>query len=163
MGRGLRLFDELFRLRRRQHECTTYWPGGWPRSSGGWWLTTPRLRSCWTACAAAGTPGFTRFWGSITLGLPNGITPTPPPTPGCAPKQFLAAIFISLPFPTLLTCAAGSFILEGNWILTVLGGGAAVQFCGHSVLQPHPAHRPGAPTQRYPQENSRGMKASAFL
>ena len=24
----------------------------------------------------------------------------------------------------------------------------AVQFCGHSVLQPHPAHRPGAPTQR---------------
>lgn len=28
------------------------------------------------------------------------------------------------------------------------GGRGAVQFCGHSVLQPHPAHRPGAPTQR---------------
>ena len=42
----------------------------------------------------------------------------------------LAAIFISLPFPTLLTCAAGSFILEGNWILTVLVGVVLFSFVG---------------------------------
>ena len=49
---------------------------------------------------------------------------------GMRPKQFLAAIFISLPFPTLLTCAAGSFILEGNWMLTVLVGVVLFSFVG---------------------------------
>ena len=46
------------------------------------------------------------------------------------PKQFLAAIFISLPFPTLLTCAAGSFMLEGNWLFTVLTGIVLFSFVG---------------------------------
>ena len=46
------------------------------------------------------------------------------------PKQFAAAIFISLPIPTLLTCAAGSFILEGNWFFTVLTGIVLFSFVG---------------------------------
>lgn len=49
---------------------------------------------------------------------------------GMRPKQFLAAIFISLPFPTLLTCAAGSFMLEGNWLFTVLTGIVLFSFVG---------------------------------
>ena len=39
-------------------------------------------------------------------------------------------IFISLPFPTLLTCAAGSFMLEGNWLFTVLTGIVLFSFVG---------------------------------
>ena len=49
---------------------------------------------------------------------------------GMRPKHFIAAIFISLPFPTLLTCAAGSFILEGNWLFTVLTGIVLFSFVG---------------------------------
>ena len=49
---------------------------------------------------------------------------------GMQPKHFIAAIFISLPFPTLLTCAAGSFILEGNWFFTVLTGIVLFSFVG---------------------------------
>ena len=66
----------------------------------------------------------------ITPGLPNGIIPYAAANAGMRPKQFLAAIFISLPFPTLLTCAAGSFMLEGNWLFTVLTGIVLFSFVG---------------------------------
>ena len=62
--------------------------------------------------------------------LPNGIIPYAAANAGMRPKQFLAAIFISLPFPTLLTCAAGSFMLEGNWLFTVLTGIVLFSFVG---------------------------------
>ena len=67
-------------------------------------------------------PWFYTILAFITPGLPNGIIPYAAANAGMRPKQFLAAIFISLPFPTLLTCAAGSFMLEGNWLFTVLTG-----------------------------------------
>ena len=66
----------------------------------------------------------------LAPGLPNGIIPYAAANAGMRPKQFLAAIFISLPFPTLLTCAAGSFILEGNWFFTVLTGIVLFSFVG---------------------------------
>ena len=75
-------------------------------------------------------PWFYTILAFITPGLPNGIIPYAAANAGMRPKQFLAAIFISLPFPTLLTCAAGSFILEGNWILTVLVGVVLFSFVG---------------------------------
>ena len=44
------------------------------------------------------------------------------------PKQFFAAICISMPIPTLLTCLAGSYLVTGDWLFTVLieGGMFAV-------------------------------------
>ena len=75
-------------------------------------------------------PWFYTILAFITPGLPNGIIPYAAANAGMRPKQFLAAIFISLPFPTLLTCAAGSFILEGNWLLTVLVGVVLFSFVG---------------------------------
>ena len=58
------------------------------------------------------------------------VADTPKAAKLLRPKQFLAAIFISLPFPTLLTCAAGSFMLEGNWLFTVLTGIVLFSFVG---------------------------------
>ena len=75
-------------------------------------------------------PWFYTILAFITPGLPNGIIPYAAANAGMRPKQFLAAIFISLPFPTLLTCAAGSFILEGNWLFTVLVGVVLFSFVG---------------------------------
>ena len=63
----------------------------------------PRLRSCWTACAAARTPGFIRFWRSSRRGCLTASSPTPPPTPGCAPSSFWRPSSSACPFPTLLT------------------------------------------------------------
>ena len=53
-------------------------------------------------------PWFYTILAFITPGLPNGIIPYAAANAGMRPKHFIAAIFISLPFPTLLTCAAGS-------------------------------------------------------
>ena len=75
-------------------------------------------------------PWFYTILAFITPGLPNGIIPYAAANAGMRPKQFLAAIFISLPFPTLLTCAAGSFMLEGNWLFTVLTGIVLFSFVG---------------------------------
>ncbi len=75
-------------------------------------------------------PWFYTILAFITPGLPNGIIPYAAANAGMRPKQFLAAIFISLAFPNLLTCAAGSFILEGNWMLTVLVGVVLFSFVG---------------------------------
>ena len=36
------------------------------------------------------------------------------------PAHFAAAILLALPVPTLLTCLAGSFLLTGDWHITVL-------------------------------------------
>ena len=74
-------------------------------------------------------PWFYTILAFITPGLPNGIIPYAA-NAGMRPKHFIAAIFISLPFPTLLTCAAGSFILEGNWLFTVLVGVVLFSFVG---------------------------------
>lgn len=75
-------------------------------------------------------PWFYMILAFITPGLPNGIIPYAAANAGMRPKHFIAAIFISLPFPTLLTCAAGSFILEGNWLFTVLVGVVLFSFVG---------------------------------
>ena len=75
-------------------------------------------------------PWFYTSLAFITPGLPNGIIPYAAANAGMRPKHFIAAIFISLPFPTLLTCAAGSFILEGNWFFTVLTGIVLFSFVG---------------------------------
>lgn len=75
-------------------------------------------------------PWFYTILAFITPGLPNGIIPYAAANAGMRPKHFIAAIFISLPFPTLLTCAAGSFILEGNWFFTVLTGIVLFSFVG---------------------------------
>lgn len=75
-------------------------------------------------------PWFYTILAFITPGLPNSIIPYAAANAGMRPKHFIAAIFISLPFPTLLTCAAGSFILEGNWFFTVLTGIVLFSFVG---------------------------------
>ena len=91
---------------------------------------TPKAAKLLDSVRSSKDPWFYTILAFITPGLPNGIIPYAAANAGMRPKQFLAAIFISLPFPTLLTCAAGSFILEGNWILTVLVGVVLFSFVG---------------------------------
>ena len=90
----------------------------------------PKLAARLNSIRNSRDPWFYTILAFITPGLPNGLIPYAAANAGMRPKQFLAAIFISLPFPTLLTCAAGSFILEGNWILTVLVGVVLFSFVG---------------------------------
>lgn len=93
------LSDELLGLRRRQHErlphCTAARAGH-----------PPPCRRQPQGCEAAGQraqqqgPLVLHNSAFITPGLPNGIIPYAAANAGMRPKQFLAAIFISLPFPT---------------------------------------------------------------
>ena len=63
-------------------------------------------------------PWFYTILAFITPGLPNGIIPYAAANAGMRPKQFLAAIFISLLFPTLLTLAPPLiFALGSGWAL----------------------------------------------
>ena len=91
---------------------------------------TPKAAKLLDSVRSSKDPWFYTILAFITPGLPNGIIPYAAANAGMRPKQFLAAIFISLPFPTLLTCAAGSFMLEGNWLFTVLTGIVLFSFVG---------------------------------
>lgn len=73
-------------------------------------------------------PWFYTILAFITPGLPNGIIPYAAAHANMKPKQFFAAICISMPIPTLLTCLAGSYLVTGDWLFTVLieGGMFAV-------------------------------------
>ena len=90
----------------------------------------PKLAARLNSIRNSRDPWFYTILAFITPGLPNGIIPYAAANAGMRPKQFLAAIFLSLPFPTLLTCAAGSFMLEGNWLFTVLTGIVLFSFVG---------------------------------
>lgn len=124
-----RLCDELFRLGRCQpHRLSR-------RAAAGTGHPPPDCRQCQGHQAAEQRaqqqrPVVYTILAFITPGLPNGIIPYAAANAGMRPKHFIAAIFISLPFPTLLTCAAGSFILEGNWFFTVLTGIVLFSFVG---------------------------------
>ena len=111
---------------------------------------TPKAAKLLDSVRSSKDPWFYTILAFITPGLPNGIIPYAAANAGMRPKQFLAAIFISLPFPTLLTCAAGSFILEGNWMLTVLVGCPCARLVrpprrGSGVCEPH--HPPRLPVR----------------
>lgn len=73
-------------------------------------------------------PWFYTILAFITPGLPNGIIPYAAAHANMKPKQFFAAVCISMPIPTLLTCLAGSYLVTGDWLFTVLieGGMFAV-------------------------------------
>ena len=91
---------------------------------------SPKANKLLNSVRNSKNPWFYTILAFITPGLPNGIIPYAAANAGMRPKQFLAAIFISLPFPTLLPCAAGSFMLEGNWLFTVLTGIVLFSFVG---------------------------------
>lgn len=91
---------------------------------------SPKANKLLNSVRNSKNPWFYTILAFITPGLPNGIIPYAAANAGMRPKQFLTAIFISLPFPTLLTCAAGSFMLEGNWLFTVLTGIVLFSFVG---------------------------------
>ena len=73
-------------------------------------------------------PWFYTILAFVTPGLPNGIIPYAAAHANMKPKQFFAAVCISMPIPTLLTCLAGSYLVTGDWLFTVLieGGMFAV-------------------------------------
>ena len=65
-------------------------------------------------------PWFYTILAFITPGLPNGLIPYAAANAGMRPAHFAAAILLALPVPTLLTCLAGSFLMTGDWHITVL-------------------------------------------
>lgn len=125
-----RLCDELFRLGRCQpHRLSRRAAAGTGHPAA---LTADNAKATklLNSVRSSKDPWFYTILAFITPGLPNGIIPYAAANAGMRPKHFIAAIFISLPFPTLLTCAAGSFILEGNWFFTVLTGIVLFSFVG---------------------------------
>jgi uncharacterized membrane protein YdjX (TVP38/TMEM64 family) len=80
---------------------------------------SPRARKMLSSVRASRDPWFYTILAFMTPGLPNGIIPYAAASAGMKPRSFLGAIFLALPLPTLLTCAAGSFILSGDWIVSV--------------------------------------------
>ena len=73
---------------------------------------TPKAAKLLDSVRSSKDPWFYTILAFITPGLPNGIIPYAAANAGMRPKQFLAAIFISLPFPTLLTCAVAAVMFE---------------------------------------------------
>ena len=77
-------------------------------------------------------PWFYTILAFITPGLPNGIIPYAAAHANMKPKQFFAAICISMTITTLLTCLAGSYLVTGDWLFTVLIEGG--MFAGVGLL-----------------------------
>ena len=77
---------------------------------------SPKANKLLNSVRNSKNPWFYTILAFITPGLPNGIIP------------YAAAICISMPIPTLLTCLAGSYLVTGDWLFTVLieGGMFAV-------------------------------------
>ena len=89
---------------------------------------TPKAAKLLDSVRSSKDPWFYTILAFITPGLPNGIIPYAAAHANMKPKQFFAAICISMPIPTLLTCLAGSYLVTGDWLFTVLieGGMFAV-------------------------------------
>jgi uncharacterized membrane protein YdjX (TVP38/TMEM64 family) len=83
---------------------------------------SPRIQKMLHSIRSSRDPWYYTILAFMTPGLPNGIIPYAAANAGMRPGSFLEAIFVSLPLPTLLTCAAGSFILSGDWTFSVLIG-----------------------------------------
>lgn len=82
----------------------------------------PRIERLLDSVRASRDPWFYTILAFMTPGLPNGIIPYAAARAHMTPQAFLKAIFLALPVPTLLTCAAGGFILSGDWIVSVFIG-----------------------------------------
>lgn len=89
---------------------------------------SPKANKLLNSVRNSKNPWFYTILAFITPGLPNGIIPYAAAHANMKPKQFFAAICISMPIPTLLTCLAGSYLVTGDWLFTVLieGGMFAV-------------------------------------
>ena len=89
---------------------------------------TPKAAKLLDSVRSSRDPWFYTILAFITPGLPNGIIPYAAAHANMKPKQFFAAVCISMPIPTLLTCLAGSYLVTGDWLFTVLieGGMFAV-------------------------------------
>ena len=91
-------------------------------------VNSPKANKLLNSVRNSKNPWFYTILAFITPGLPNGIIPYAAAHANMKPKQFFAAICISMPIPTLLTCLAGSYLVTGDWLFTVLieGGMFAV-------------------------------------
>ena len=89
---------------------------------------SPKANKLLNSVRNSKNPWFYTILAFITPGLPNGIIPYAAAHANMKPKQFFAAVCISMPIPTLLTCLAGSYLITGDWLFTVLieGGMFAV-------------------------------------
>lgn len=81
---------------------------------------SPKANKLLNSVRNSKNPWFYTILAFITPGLPNGIIPYAAAHANMKPKQFFAAICISMPIPTLLTCLAGSYLVTGDWLFTVL-------------------------------------------
>lgn len=89
-----------------------------------------RLTRMLNSLRSSDAPLFYTVLAFLTPGLPNGIVPYAAAQSGLPPAKFLAAILLSLPLPTLLTCAAGNFIVSGDWTVSLLIVGGLYLFVG---------------------------------
>ena len=91
---------------------------------------TPKAAKLLDSVRSSKDPWFYTILAFITPGLPNGIIPYAAAHANMKPKQFFAAICISMPIPTLLTCLAGSYLVTGDWLFTVLIEGSMFAVVG---------------------------------
>ncbi len=82
----------------------------------------PKIEKLLDSVRSSRDPWYYTILAFMTPGLPNGIIPYAAARAHMTPGAFLKAIFLALPVPTLLTCAAGGFILSGDWEVSVLIG-----------------------------------------
>lgn len=91
---------------------------------------SPKISKMLNSVRASKDPWYYTILAFMTPGLPNGIIPYAAAHANMSAGLFCKAIFISLPVPTLLTCAAGSFILSGDWTFSILLGIGLYTFVG---------------------------------
>jgi uncharacterized membrane protein YdjX (TVP38/TMEM64 family) len=91
---------------------------------------SPKIQKLLNSVRSSRDPWYYTVLAFLTPGLPNGIIPYAAAHANMRPRMFLAAILISLPVPTLLTCAAGSLILSGDWTFSILIGIGLYTFVG---------------------------------
>ena len=91
---------------------------------------SPKIKKLLNSVRNSKDPWFYTILAFLTPGLPNGIVPYAAAEANMTPKRFFAAIMLSLPIPTICTCAAGSLILSGDWTFSILLGVLLYAFVG---------------------------------
>ena len=80
----------------------------------------PKLGKFLSTLQSSENAAYYTFLAFLTPGLPNGLVPYAAASAGISAKSFAVALITALPVPTLLTCYAGSLVVQGNVFFSAL-------------------------------------------